>query len=134
MKPTKIGEIVKFHTPFENEDPNQQYVILEIHLDVEKPRCQIKPLNTGQKFPPINTVPVEDLEVVKIKTNDLIGHLVTIQKSDLSEVYGRATKVSEPEIFLDLSLSEKGVETNVSITIEDEKGITHTGLLLVHNT
>ena len=132
MKPSKIGEIVKFHTPNADEEPNQEYVIVEIHLDVEKPRCQIQPLNTGLKFPPLNTVLVEDLEVVKVKTNDLIGHYVTIQKSDFSEVYGKVTKVSEQEIILSLSLNLKGVETNVWITVEDEKSISHTGFLVVH--
>ena len=64
MKPTKAGEIVRFHTPFEDEDPNNIYVIIEIHLDVNTPRCKIKALDTGLKFPPINVVKVDDLETI----------------------------------------------------------------------
>lgn len=131
MKPSKIGEIVKFHTPLKNEDPEQKYVILEIHLDVERPRCKIQALNAGLAFPLVSIVLVEDLEVVKIKTSDLIGHKVTIQKSDFSEVSGTVKKVSEQEITLNLSVNVKGVETNVWITIEDESGKMHTGSLVV---
>lgn len=64
MKPTTAGEIVKFHTPFPDEDANQLYVIIEIHLDVQNPRCKIQALNTGFAFPPISTVKVNDLETV----------------------------------------------------------------------
>jgi hypothetical protein len=45
-------------------------------------------------FPPINKVCLDDLEVVKVSTQDLIGHFVTI-KSDYSQVEGRVSKVSE---------------------------------------
>lgn len=65
MKPNKIGQVAKFHTPLPDEDPNQLYVITEIIGDVERPRAFIKALNTGLPFPPINTVLLYDLEVVK---------------------------------------------------------------------
>ena len=31
MKPSKIGQIAKFHTPLADENPDQLYVILEIN-------------------------------------------------------------------------------------------------------
>ena len=49
MVPNKIGQIVKYHTPFPSEDPNQLYVVLEIFLDVERPRALIKELNKARK-------------------------------------------------------------------------------------
>jgi hypothetical protein len=29
--PKKTGQIVRFHTPIDGENPNQQYVVLELH-------------------------------------------------------------------------------------------------------
>lgn len=69
MIPNKIGQVAKFHTPLPDEDPNQLYVVLEIIKDVEKPRAAIKAVNTGLSFPPINTVLLDDIEVVN--ANDL---------------------------------------------------------------
>jgi hypothetical protein len=66
MQPTKAGQIVKFHSPLPDEDPKQLYVILEIHLDVEKPRTLIQALNTGFTYPPTTTVLVEDLIVEEL--------------------------------------------------------------------
>ena len=71
MKPNKPGQVVKFHTPLPDEDPDQLYVVLEIKEDVEKPRADIKALNTDLSFPPIYTVLLEDLKVVEVDTSDL---------------------------------------------------------------
>lgn len=131
MKPTKIGQVAKFHTPLSDENPNQLYVVLEIKEDDERPRVDIKALNTGLAFPPINTVNLNDLEVVEVNTNDLIGHKVTINKSDYSQAEGKVIKVSEQKINLDLTKGVKGVETNVWLTIVDRNGIEHTGTLFV---
>jgi len=65
MRPNIIGQVAKFHTPLPDEDPNQLYVVTEIIGDVERPKAFIKALNTGLPFPPINTVLLNDLEVVK---------------------------------------------------------------------
>ena len=89
MRPTKKGQIAKFHTPLVDEDPNQLYVVLEVIEDNERPRADIQALNTGLSFPPINTVKLDDLEVVEVNTDDLIGHKVTINKSDYSKVNGK---------------------------------------------
>ncbi|MBP7508068.1 MAG: hypothetical protein KA807_09610 [Prolixibacteraceae bacterium] len=131
MKPNKKGQIVRFHTPNPDENPDQLYVVLEIHTDVEKPRAHIKALNTVQSFPSLNTVLVDDLEVVDVNTSDLIGHHVTIKKSDYSEVEGKITNVREQKIMLDLTKGVKGVETNVWVTVIDSNGKEHTGSLFV---
>lgn len=131
MQPTKAGQIVKYHTTFENENPEQQYVVLEIHLKTERPRALIQAINTGLSFPPTSTVMVSDLKVVEVDTSDLLGHAVTIQKSDFSEVSGVVTKIQNQKIALDLSKGLNGVETNVWLTIMDKFGNEQTGTLLV---
>ena len=103
MVPTKEGQIVKFHSPLADENPDQQYVVLEIKEDGERSRVDIKALNTGLSFPPVNTVLLSDLEVIEVDTFDLIGHIVTITKSDFSQVVGKVIKVSEQKINLNLS-------------------------------
>jgi len=132
MRPNKIGQVAKFHTPLPDENPNQLYVVLEIIEDDERPRADIKALNTGLSFPPINTVKLDDLEVVEVDTADLVGHNVTINKADYSQTTGKVVKVSEQKIMLDLTKGVKGVETNVYLTIEDENGKEHTGTLFVN--
>jgi hypothetical protein len=132
MRPNKIGQVSKFHTPLPDENPDQLYVVLEIKEDDERPRADIKALNTGLSFPPINTVLLDDLEVVEVDTSDLVGHQVTINKADYSQATGKVVKVSEQKIMLDLTKGVKGVETNVWLTIEDESGKEHTGTLFVN--
>ncbi len=132
MRPNKIGQVAKFHTPLPDENPNQLYVVLEIIEDDERPRADIKALNTGLSFPPINTVKLDDLEVEEVDTTDLVGHNVTINKADYSQASGKVVKVSEQKIMLDLTKGVKGVETNVYLTIEDENGKEHTGTLFVN--
>jgi transcription antitermination factor NusG len=132
MRPTKQGQIVKFHTPLADEKPNQLYVVLEVIEDDERPRADIQALNTGLSFPPINTVRLGDLEVVEVDTNDLIGHKVTINKSDYSQVEGRVIKVSEQKIEVNLSNGVHGVETNVWLTVVDNNGKEHIGTLFVN--
>jgi hypothetical protein len=132
MKPNKIGQVVKFRTPFPDENPNQLYIILEIHFDVEMPRTLIKELNNGKPFPSIISVLVDDLEVFEVDTADLVGHQVTINKADYSQSIGKVVNVIEQKILLNLTKGIKGVETNVWLTIEDESGKEHTGTLFVN--
>jgi transcription antitermination factor NusG len=132
MTPAKQGQIVKFHTPLADENPNQLYVVLEVIDEDERPRADIHALNTGLPFPPINTVRLSDLEVVEVETNDLIGHKVMINKSDYSQVEGRVIKVSEQKIEVNLSNGVHGVETNVWLTVVDNDGIEHLGTLIVN--
>ena len=131
MIPTKEGQIVKFHTPLADENPDQQYVVLEIKEDGEKSRADIQALNTGMSFPPINTVLLSDLKVIEVDTTDLIGHKVTINKSDFSQIVGKVVKVKEQKINVDLSRGIHGVETNVWVTVLDDKGAEHMGTLYV---
>jgi len=131
MRPNKKGQIAKFHTPLPDENPEQLYVVLEVIEDDDRPRAQIQALNTGLSFVPINTVSLNDLEVVEVNTQDLIGHQVTINKSDFSQVKGKVIKVDEQKIMLDLTKGVTGVETNVWLTIIDENGKEQMGTLYV---
>ena len=74
MRPNKPGQVVKFHTPLPNEDPNFYYVVLEIKEDGERPRADIKVINTCLPFPPINTVLLEDLKTEEVHETGLIGY------------------------------------------------------------
>ena len=132
MNPIEKGQIVKFHTPLPEENPDQLYVVLEIITDDERPRADIQALNTGLSFPPINKVRFTDLEIVEVDTNDLIGHKVTINKTDYSQVEGRVIKVSEQKIEVNLSTGVHGVETNVWLTVVDIDGLEHLGTLFVN--
>ena len=134
MKPTKTGQIAKFHTPLADENPDQLYVVLEINSDENDERsCRafIKALNTGLSIPPINTVNLDDLIVVELPTDELIGQMVTIFKSNHTKVVGKVKAVKKSKILLDLNKCVKGVETNVYLTIVDNKGIEHDGNLFV---
>jgi len=131
METIKEGKIVKFHTPLADENPNQLYVVLEVIEDNERSRAKIQALNTGLAFTPVNTVRLADLEVAKIDNNDLIGHKVTINKSDYLQVTGRVIKVSEQKKELNLSVVAGGVETNVQVTVIDNDGIEHLGTLFI---
>lgn len=75
MKLIEKGQIVKFHTPYEDEDPEQLYVVLEIFEDEDKNRAQIMALQSGLSFVPINVVNVEDLEIDRIQTKQLDCYL-----------------------------------------------------------
>ena len=131
MLPTKIGQVARFHTPLQGEDPNQLYVVLQI-IDDEWSRAQIQPLGTNLSFPPINTVKLSDLEIVEVNTNDLLGQIVTIIKSDYSQSIGKVINISEQKINLDLSKGLKGVETNVWLTVIDSNGQEQMGTLFVN--
>lgn len=131
METVKEGQIVKFHTPLLDENPDQLYVVLQVISDDDRPRADIQALNTGLSFPPINSVRLADLEEVKVDTQDLLGHKVTINKSDFSQVEGKVIKVSEQKIQLDLTRGISGVETNVWLTVLDDQGIEHMGTLYV---
>ncbi len=131
--PTKVGQIVKFHTPYPDENPNQLYVLLEIfeYDDNRKPKADIKPLNTGLSFPPINKVLLDDLEIAEVDTTDLIGFEASIKKEDHSIVSGKVIEVLNPKQRIDLSKIGERVETNVSVTIQDASGNAHYGFLTV---
>ena len=132
MTPNKTGQVAKFHTPLPDENPNQIYVVLEIIEDDIRPRADIQALNTGLPFPPINTVSLKDLEVVEVESSDMIGHHITINKSDYSQATGKVISVQDQKISLNLTKGITGIETNVWLTIQDENGIEHTGTLFIN--
>ena len=131
MIPSKKGQIVRFHTPLEGEDASQKYVLLDFHTDVEQPRAHIRELNNGTHLPSINTVHLHDLEVVEISTADLLGQLASIRYPDGTFVSGTITSIRDPKIFLDLEVFPHGVQTNVWITVTDEKKEDYSGHLFV---
>jgi hypothetical protein len=131
MEPTKAGQIAKFHTPLEDENPDQLYVVLEIMGEGPTARVDIKALNTGLSLVPINTVFLEDLIVVDAPTGDLIGHEVTITKADNTRIMGTVLGVQSEAVKIDMTVEPTGVATNVFVTIIDRNGVKHNGALFV---
>jgi len=132
MIPQKPGQIVKFHTTLEGENSEQQYVVLEIHDDSDNPRVKIQALNTNLAFAPINIVKLNEIEVAEVGTEDLIGHIVYIVKSDNAKILGKVVSVNTKTINLDLVKETNGIQTNVVLTIVDKDGHEHSGLLFVN--
>lgn len=58
------GSRVKFHSPLPDEDPDQTYIVMEVSRDTDRPRADVKAIKTGLKYPPINTVPLDDIELI----------------------------------------------------------------------
>jgi hypothetical protein len=114
-------QIVKFHTPLEDENPDQLYLLIQAFDN----RAEILALSTGLRFPPINTVTMNDLEVV-----DIIGKQMTISKSDYSEVTGKVIRTEESEVSINLGRGVKGTKLQLWVTVEDENKLEHTGLLI----
>jgi hypothetical protein len=81
MKPIERAQIVKFHTPYEDEDPEQVYVVLEVFEDGDRTRAKIKALNTGLSFALISVVLAKDLEIDEMQTKQLTDYL-KIRESD----------------------------------------------------
>lgn len=132
MAPTKIGQIVKFHTPMPDENPNQLYVILEIFFDVERPRAKVQALGLDFSFPPISVFNVEDLEILEIDTADLLGHKVRIIQPNNTQSTGYVKDVVLQKIVPDYQLTKNGVETNLWLTICNEAGRLESGYLFVN--
>jgi hypothetical protein len=132
MRPSKIGQVVKFHTPFPDEDPDQLYVVLEIYFDVKDPRACIKELNCKYSFPSVSVVLVEELILAEVDTSDLIGYKVTVLNETSELVTGRAVKADEKKIIPDFNKENKYISTNVRLTILDNANKPHTGMLIVN--
>ncbi|WP_377878528.1 hypothetical protein [Algibacter miyuki] len=75
MKLNRRGQIVKFHTPNHDEDPEQLYIVLEYIEDGNRSRAKIQALNTGLSFPSTSIMLVEDLEVDEGQTLELDYYL-----------------------------------------------------------
>ncbi len=132
MKPNKVGQVAKFHTPLPGENPHLRYVVLQVIDDVEKPRADIRALNVGGAFIPINTVLLEDLEVVEVETSELIGQQVTINLTDSSKAAGKVIGVNADKIIPDFTLSKDGIKSNIMMTVIDQNGHTQIGTLFIN--
>jgi hypothetical protein len=67
IQPTKTGQIVKYHTPFPDEDPDQEYVILEIDAPRVLMQMVVRPdaPNHMRTLIPTTRQPIADLTVVR---------------------------------------------------------------------
>lgn len=79
MNPSKRGQIVKFHTPNKDEDPNQLYLVLEFREDGEKSRVLMQFLNTNFSIIPTMVVYAKDLVVDKLLTKQLARYLEVLE-------------------------------------------------------
>ena len=131
MRPNKIGQVAKFHTPLQDENPKQLCLGLGVVENDERSRAQIKALNHGFPFVPINTDSLVELKLIEVNSQDLIGHQITIHKSDFSQVKGTDIKADEQKIMLNLTKRVSGVETIGRVTIIDENGKEPMGTLLI---
>ena len=76
MTEIKRAQVVKFHTPNEDEDPEQLYVVLEVFEDGDSSRVKMKTLATDLDFSPILVVLARDLEIDKKNTSGLTKYLL----------------------------------------------------------
>ena len=131
--PTEIGQIVRFHSPYPDEDPNQLYLLIEIFdYDGEIPaKADFKALKTGWSFPPISKVNLNDLEIAEVDNSDLVGFEGTIISNSGSQVSGKITAVSPEKQLVNLTKKSKQVITNVEVSLQDTSGNTHQGFLTV---
>ena len=75
MRPTRRGQVVKFLTPYEDEDPDQLYVVLEYIEDGNQSRAKIQASNPGSAIKYVSTVLVDDLVVDEAQTMQLDYYL-----------------------------------------------------------
>lgn len=134
MTPTQSGQIVRFHTPFPDEDPNQLYVILESFFDVEQPRALIQALNFGGPLPPTNTILIQHLELAQFNPSDFLGKKVKVKTNDGSIHEGVAIKVENPKNGLVIQFIGDKLISNINMTISDKNGELHTGVMLLTTT
>jgi len=133
MLPNKAGQVVRFHTPFPDEDPKMIFNLLYLD-DEDYPirSAKIRPIFSGLTIPPIKRVQLDDLEVVELDLKDLMMHKVTVVKEDSSEAIGRVVKLHQEKIIPELTVKEgKGVMTTALITVRDFDGQEHTEFLFV---
>lgn len=127
MKPSKPGQIVKFRKPLEDENPNDQYVILELADDANAHRAKIRALGYDNPFIPVNTVNLDDIEVVAVDTNEMLAETVDILKENGEYATGRVLKAEQEMIFLEMTREKEAIVTNVRLTVKDLDGKEHQG-------
>lgn len=127
----KKGDIVKFHTPYDDEDPNQLYVILNIAYDVDKPRADIKPISNHLTFAPINTVLVEDLELAIINKSNIINHTVNVLKADNTYSTGKVIDIINENEILDFETNKSEMINTIKLKIQESTGVIQMGYLVI---
>lgn len=75
MTLNKRGQIVKFHTPYECEDPDDLYLVLEYMEHGERSRVRVQALNTGYSFPWTRILYARDFVVDEIQSRELEFYL-----------------------------------------------------------
>lgn len=133
MKTTKEGQIVRFHTPYPDENPEQLYLLEEVmdYEDGRPAKALILALNTGLSFPPINSVLLDDLELAEVDTSDLIGYRAAIRNDSGKKIDGRIIQVDKKKLFVELTKEKASVNTNIDVTLKDHNGEIHQGRLEV---
>lgn len=133
LRPNKPGQIVKFHTPYPGEDPNQLYLLLEIfdYGDGRKSAATIKALIKGWSFLPINKVFLEDLELAEVITTDLIGFRGALLTENGIKITGDILAVDRNKQPVELNKLEDRVNSNVRVSIRDAGGSIYQGDLTV---
>ena len=61
----EAGQKVKFIKSFPDENPDQEYIILEVKEGETDTRVDISPLDLGLELPPTYTVNAKDLAWIK---------------------------------------------------------------------
>ncbi len=131
MIPTQKGQIVRFHTPFPDEDPAQFYVVLDLFNDVDIPRTHIKALGIDLSLVPINTVLIEDLELVEFCSDDLLGQELSVQTEEGKIFQGKVIKIEIPDFGLNFEIQQNFVLTNIQVIIQSEYYEQHSGSLIL---
>lgn len=132
MTPIKKGQIVRFHTPYPDEDSDQMYVVIETFYDVEKPRALIKALGYGSTLAPTTTVLIEELELVQLNYDDLFGQELSVKTEEGKIFQGKIKKVEIPDMGLNFEIQQNFVLTNIQVTIQGEYNEQHSGSLILN--
>lgn len=134
MRPNKIGQIVKFKEPNEDENTDEQYVILEIADDADAHRAKIKAIGYNNPFIPINNVNLDEIEVVSVSTKDMIKEKVDILTENGEYATGRVIDTNEDMIYLEMTKEGGVIVTNAILTIRDTDGKEHQGRYIFKGT
>lgn len=131
MIPTKTGQIVVRSPKVGLIDYAQRYVVEEIYTVSTTSMAIVRELNGSSDNSNTLTVSTDELEVVEVNTQDMIGIVARIVKDDDSVHLGRIVAIPQVNTYLDLDIKINRVETNVYVTIIDNQGIEHSGYLFV---
>lgn len=131
MIPNKPGQIVVISPKVGLIDYAQRYVVEEIYTVSTTSMAIVRELNGSRDNSNTLKVSTDELEVVEVNTQDMIGIVARIVKDDDSVHLGRIVTIPQVNTYLDLDVKSNRVDTNVYVTIIDNKGIEHSGYLFV---